>query len=262
MTDTSAEFLKPPPTLHADVTVATTAPTIDFLFYPGQTYPGNPWSNWGDSLAVNGKYYASIGDHLAPAGNALVFEYDPATRKLRQLADVRKLLALPAGHYTPGKIHGRLDAGSDGWLYFSTHRGSTRVTTDEFHYQGDWIMRCDPASGRSEIVAHGPVPKHCIPCSVLDPQRMIFYGSTAPGTGEDGEGIQFFAYDLKARKVLYAGPNGPSRYMMLARSTGRLYFTPGKAASGPLMCFDPAKGGAPEPVGATIGYEFAAVVNR
>jgi len=257
MTDTSDEFLKPPATLRPDVAVAKTPPTVDFLFYPGQTYPGNPWSNWGDSVAANGKYYASIGDHLAPAGNAFVFEYDPATRKMRQLADVRKLLALPDGHYTPGKIHGRLDVGSDGWIYFSTHRGSTRVTTDAFHYEGDWILRCDPASGRAEVVTHGPVPKHCIPCSVLDPQRLIFYGGTAPGTGKDGEGIQFFAYDVKARKNLYSGPNGPARYMMLARSTGRLYFTPGKEGEGALMRFDPAKGGAPEPVGGSIGLRAA-----
>ena len=257
MTDTSDEFLKPPATLRPDVAVAKTPPTIDFLFYPGQRYPGNPWSNWGDSVAANGKYYASIGDHLAPAGNAFVFEYDPATRKMRQLADVRKLLGLADGHYTPGKIHGRLDVGSDGWIYFSTHRGSTRVTTDAFHYEGDWILRCDPASGRAEVVAHGPVPKHCIPCSVLDPQRLIFYGGTAPGTGKDSEGIQFFAYDVKARKNLYSGPNGPARYMMLARSTGRLYFTPGKEGEGALMRFDPAKGGAPEPVGGSIGLRAA-----
>src|SRR5829696_10457417 len=80
-TDTSDAFLKPTATLKPGVLVAKTAPTIDFLYYPGQTYAGKPWSNWGDSLAANGKYYASIGDHHAangkdPAhtGNAFVFE--------------------------------------------------------------------------------------------------------------------------------------------------------------------------------------------
>lgn len=257
VTDTSEKFLNSTGTLLPGVAVAKSSPTIDFLFYPGQNYPGKPWSNWGDSIAVNGKYYASIGDHLAPAGNAFVFEYDPATRKIRQLVDVRKVLGLPDGHYTPGKIHGRLDLGSDGWLYFSTHRGSTRVTTDQFHYQGDWIIRCEPASGRTEIVAHGPVPKHCIPTSVLDPQRLIFYGGTAPGTGEEEAGIQFFAYDLRARKLLYSGPRGPSRYMIFARTTGRVYFTPGKAAEGALMRFDPEKGGAPEEIAASIGLRAA-----
>jgi hypothetical protein len=256
-TDTSPEFLKAPATIRPEVLIAKTAPTVDFLFLPGQTYKGNPWSNWGDSLAVGGKYYVSIGDHLAPAGNAFVYEYDPAAHTFRQLADLRKTLKLPGGHYSPGKIHGRLDQGSDGFIYFSTHRGSTKVTTDEFHYEGDWIMRSDPASGKTEIVAHAPVPKHCIPCSVLDPQRLIFYGGTAPGVGPAEDGVQFFAYDVRAKKVLYAGPHGPPRYMMLAASTGRVYFTTVENGSGPLLRFDPAKPGVPEAVGVTIGARAA-----
>jgi hypothetical protein len=257
ITVTSEEFLKPPATLTSDVAIAVTAPTIDLMFFPAQNYPGNPWSAWGDSIATEGKYYASIGDHLAPGGNAFVFEYDPATKKLRQLVDVRKLLALPEGHYTPGKIHGRLDMGDDGWIYFSTHRGSTRVTTDQFHYEGDWIIRCDPASGKAEIIARGPVPKHCIPCSVLDPQRLIFYGGTAPGTGPDGEGIQFFAYDVRARKLLYSGPGGPARSMIFAKSTGRIYFTPGKEGEGTLMRFDPGGNGVPQKLSSVIGLRAA-----
>src|SRR5687768_16638391 len=176
VTDTSDDFLKPPAKLREGVTVAKVAPTIDFLYYPGQTYPGKPWSNWGDSLAANGKYYASVGDHLAPAGNAFVYEYDPAAKSFRKLLDLRKLLNLPEGHYTPGKIHGRLDLGSDGMLYCATHRGSSKATTDEFHYKRDWIIRIDPKAAKAEVVAHGPVPKHCIPNTVLDPKRLIFYG--------------------------------------------------------------------------------------
>ena len=34
-----------------------------------------------DSLVAGGKYYASIGDHLAPEGNAFVYEYDPDKRR-------------------------------------------------------------------------------------------------------------------------------------------------------------------------------------
>jgi hypothetical protein len=256
MTDRTADFLKRPATLKPEVAVAKEPPTIDFAFFPGQTYAGKPWSAWGDSVAVNGKYYASIGDHLAPSGNSFVFEYDPATKQFRPLADVRQILKLPEGHYTPGKIHSRLDLGNDGWIYFSTHRGSTRVTTDEFHYQGDWIMRVNPRTQQSEIVAQGPVPKHCIPTSVLDPDRLIFYGSTAPGVGkDDDESIQFFAYDLKQRKVIYSGPNGPARYLVFAKSTGRVYYTTGKSESA-LMRFDPAVG-RPEKINGEIGIRAA-----
>jgi hypothetical protein len=257
VTDTSDAFLKPGSTLKSGVEIAKTAPTIDFLYFPGQDYAGKPWSNWGDSIAAGGKYYASIGDHLAPAGDGFVFEYDPATKTLKKLSSIRKILNLPEGHYVPGKIHGRLDQGEDGWIYYSTHRGGTKVTTDQYHYKGDWILRTNPSSGISEIVACGPVPKHCIPCSVLDPKRMIFYGGTAPGSSADG-GINFFAYDCKAGKVLYSGPDGPARYMILSKSTGKVYWTPGKEdAVGELVRWDPAVGGAPVKLETSLGLRAA-----
>ena len=261
---TSEEFLKPPATLRKGVAVAKTAPAVDFLYYPGQTYAGKPWSNWGDSVAAGGKYYASIGDHLAVGGKSdgtgtgLVFEYDPDKKTFRQLVDVAKLLDLPKDHYVPGKIHSRLDVGSDGWLYFSTHRGSTTVTADKNHYEGDWVLRCDPKSGKSEVVVRGPVPKHCIPTSVLDPDRLIFYGGTAPGTDAKDAGVQFFAYDVKNKKLLYSGPDGPARYMIFAKSTGRVYYVRDKEDMvGPLMRFDPAKGGAPVKIDAELGLRAA-----
>jgi hypothetical protein len=256
VTDTPDEFLKAPDNLRQGVTIAKSPPTVDFAYFPGQDYEGKPWSNWGDSTAVTGKYYTAIGDHLAPAGNALVFEYDAAGKSFRKLLDLKSLLNRPEGHYSPAKFHSRVDLGSDGWLYCSTHRGSPRVTNDQYHYTGDWIVRCHPKTGAAEIVVQAPVPKHCIPNGTLDPDRLIFYGGTAPGEGEDGEGVQFFAYDCKSRKLLYSGPDGPARYMILARSTGRVYFTPGKGDS-PLMRFDPATGKAPQKIEGEIGIRAA-----
>lgn len=253
VTFSSAELLERPGSMQ-DVAVAKTPPVVDFLYYPGQTYKGNPWSNWGDGVAVDGKYYSAIGDHKGPEGNAFVYEYDAAGKTLRRIVDLRQVLDVPAGQYTPGKIHSRLDMGSDGWLYFSTHRGSTRVTTDEYGYKGDWIIRHNPKTGKTEVVAHGPVGKQCIPCSVLDPQRLIFYGGTAAGDTSDKRNI-FFAYDIRKRKVLYSGYDGPGRYMIFAKSTGRIYFVPG--LSGRLYRYDPSAGGPPVTLDAEIGLRAA-----
>ena len=182
VSDTSPEFLKPIVDLKSGVKIAKAVPTVDFMYYPGQNYVGKPWSNWGDSVAADGKYYSAIGDHLAigakgdekHTGTGFVFEYDPQTKKLRELVDTTKVLKLPEGHYTPGKIHSRLDMGSDGKLYFSTHRGSPKAASDANHYKGDWIFRCDPKTAETEIVALVPVAKHSCPNSVLDPDRLIF----------------------------------------------------------------------------------------
>lgn len=271
VTDKAKEFLTPPTTLKKDVDVAKEPPTVDFLYYPGQTYAGNPWSAWGEGLAANGKYYASLGDHWSAdrerPGNAFVYEYDPATRNFRLLADVRAVLRLPEGHYSPGKIHGRLDLGDDGWLYFATHRGADRVTNDKYHYRGDWIIRCDPATGKAEVVTCGPVPRHAIPASVLDPKRMIFYGGTAQGVGRGDENIHFFAYDVKNRKLLHAGPDGAYRALAFARSTGRVYYTQGIAGrsdEGVLMRYHPDEnGGKPARVeGKTLGLRAATQETR
>ncbi|MBC8875261.1 MAG: hypothetical protein H8E44_38045 [Planctomycetes bacterium] len=253
VTDTSKAFLESPAAIEKGVSIGATPPTVDFLFYPQQDYPGNPWSVWGDGLAANGVYYSAIGDHLGPHGNAFVFEYDPETKSLRTLVNMQKLLKLPENHYTPGKIHSRIDMGGDGWLYFSTHRGSTRVTTDQYHYKGDWIVRHNPETGKTEIVAHAPVPKHCIPTSVLDPDRLIFYGGTAAGNRVDP--VMFFAYDINRRKVLHAVENGPYRYMIFARSTGRIYYV--NEDSGPLMRYDPASGKPPIRIPGSLGLRSA-----
>ncbi|MBN2507060.1 MAG: hypothetical protein JXQ71_10230 [Verrucomicrobia bacterium] len=251
--DRTEAFLRPTPTLRPGVVVARTPPVIETMYYPGQSYAGNPWSCWGDGVAVTGRYYSAIGDHLAPGGNAFLYEYDAARRTLRQAVDVRQVLALPDGHYTPGKIHSRLDPGADGWLYFATHRGSPRVTTDAHHYRGDWILRYHPGRTTAEVVAAAPIPRHSIPASVLDPGRLIFYGGTAPAMNrEKEEGIRFFAYGVRERKLLYSGPNGPARSLALAPSTGRVYFVPGND-TGALMRFDPAAGGAPTRLAAEIG---------
>jgi hypothetical protein len=170
--------------------------------------------------------------------------------------DLRKLLDLPEGHYAPGKIHSRIDLGDDGWLYCSTHRGSTKVTTDQYHYKGDWIVRVHPATGESEVVAQGPVPRHCIPTSVLDPKRLIFYGSTAPGEGVADQDIRFFAYDVNERKILFNVADGPARYMIFAPSTGRVYYTPSQSDA-PLMRYEPGQGGQPEKIDGRIGIRAA-----
>lgn len=264
VSDVSKKFLQPTETLKDGIAIAKKAPKIDFAFYPEQLYPGKPWSNWGDGSFADGKYYSAIGDHYAigrgemkyGVGAAHVYEYNSETSDFRSLVNVTEVLKLPKGHYAPGKIHSRVDMASDGWLYYATHRGSPKAASDANHYKGDWIFRTNPKSGKTEVVVHAPVPKHSIPNSVVDAERMIFYGGTAAGPDADEQEIVFFAYDLKNRKMLYSGPGGPARYMILAKSTGQLYFVPGNR-EGELMRFDPATGKPPQPVGVQMGIRAA-----
>ena len=96
----SPKLLKISSKLRSGVTVAKVAPLVDFLYYPAQDYPGNPWSVWGESLCWGEKYYSSIGDHKGPEGNSFLYEYDAKARKIRVLADLRRVLGLdiPESH--------------------------------------------------------------------------------------------------------------------------------------------------------------------
>jgi hypothetical protein len=256
----SPALFQRPAGLQEDVAVAKTPPRVEFLEYPGQDYEGNPWSVWGDGLAVGDLYYSAIGDHRGPRGNAFVYRYDARSGELKRIVDVQQTIGMPQGHYTPGKIHSRIDLGADGWLYFSTHRGGTRVTTDENHYKGDWILRHHPQKGFTEVVAHAPLPKQCLPTSVLDPQRLIFYAGTADGDHRNKR-VQFLAYDVRQRKVIYSDDAGPYRAIIFAPSTGRVYYQQegGRGETLPLVRFDPAAPGPPHRTEAKAGLRTCTI---
>jgi hypothetical protein len=258
VTVTTNDWLVPCAPLKEGVRIAKAAPTVDFLFFDCQRYPGKPWSVWGDGLVADGVYYTSIGDHLAPRGNAFLYSYEPETKKLRLLTDVQSVIKVPERKYTPGKIHTRLTMGSDGWLYFATHRGSTRASTAENGFTGSWILRCHPGQGRSEVVAHAPLPNQCLPTGELDPERLIFYGGTADGDHKVRR-VKFLAYDTKAKRVLYEDDLGPYRAMIFSRSTGRIYFhqSGGRGVTKPLVRFDPSHPGKPEEIAASVGLRAA-----
>ena len=104
------------------------------------------------NLPVVSHLLPEIHVHLvAAAPNALVVEYDPAKKTFRTICEIKKTLQLKEGMYVPGKIHTTLTMGSDGWLYFGTHRGAVNITSTAQGYNGDWILRCHPESGKSEI---------------------------------------------------------------------------------------------------------------
>ena len=243
VTHTSREFLRAPAgiKLQPGVTIARTPPTVNFLYYPMQRAK-DYWSNWGDGLAVEGKYYSSYGNHKGIGGQSFVCEYDVKTRKLRLLVDVTKYLSRPKGYYTPGKIHGRLDLGRDGWLYFVTARGSTRVTNARNHFRGEWLLRVHPVTGKIETVAYPPLSMDSVMDSLLDPERMIFYGGTVAGDYRDKRN-RFFAYDVKNRKLLHAVYDGPRRLFILAPASGRVYYVGSKSRA--LYRYDPASGAPP-----------------
>jgi sugar lactone lactonase YvrE len=208
----------------AGVPVAKVAPVVDlYLFADLPAAPKALWSSWGDGcVASDGKYYAAIGNHLdydAGEGQSRVYSYDPATKAVKLVVNVRDVV--PDRNYAAGKIHARIDQGRDGWLYFATYYGKTPEKASEAtraSYVGSALLRYDPASGKTEMLG-APVPKQGVPTSVTDGRRMLMFGYAA----YSGD---FFVYDLAKRELRFRGGGEKqrgSRNIMLDRE-GRAYF--------------------------------------
>lgn len=229
VTAESAAFLLPKENLRPGVEIAKKPPKVEFVYYPLQNYPGNPWSHRSDGFVKGDVYYSSSNDHLAPRGTAHLWALDARTLEFSHLCDTTKFLEgagafPPEMNYRPGEMQSRVDMGGDGWLYYATDRGSPTVTHDGNGYLGEWLLRTHPQTRVTEIVATHPIAKHTLPASVVDPVRMIYYGGTAPGRDSPNQNVQFFAFDLKLRKLLKVADGGPTRTIIFSPSTGCVFW--------------------------------------
>ena len=123
------------------------APAIQAVVYPHPDYPGKPWSHWGQGVALpDGRLLSAIGDHHGADGNSFIYEYDPATATLTQITDVLSLIDHTPGEWGYGKIHAQMVEFGCGEVYVSTYWGSRRGLTFTDEYQGDLLLRLDPAA--------------------------------------------------------------------------------------------------------------------
>lgn len=223
---------QPPPELNELAWVTTPCQVDACVIRNLPTGHGEHWTNMADGcLASNGKFYTGIGNCLEFAGGlgqSRLYEYDPAARKLRTVADIRDVIGDPT--IAAGKLHSRIDEGSDGWLYFTTYWGQDPEESDKPAFKGSALMRFDPRSGKCEYLGT-PAPSQGLPSSRLDARRMILYTVMVPGN-------EFLAYDLRAGKVKYRGSGEilqGNRHVMLDAS-GKAYFS---TTGGALAQYDP-----------------------
>ncbi len=195
---------------------------------------GTLWSSWGDGLiASNGKYYTSIGDHRGADATSRVYEFDPATKKLRLLVDVAKAIGLKAGTYGHGKIHAAIHE-FDGALWFATYWGKPREITFNDAYQGSILLRFDLKTEAVENLG-AIAPKRGLPASIFDAKRgLIHFHGVEPSEAGD----ELVVYDLKARKVKFQGGGdllaGKRAFMLDAK--GRVWVS---TTSDTLAVYDP-----------------------
>jgi sugar lactone lactonase YvrE len=232
----SPDLLKPPVGVAvAGFTVAKTAPKVDIVVFTGlpEGAKGTLWSSWGDGcIARNGKYYTSIGDHQGKDAHAYVYEYDPATKRLRQVVDVAQATGQRPGQYGHGKIHSGIHQAADGRFYFATYWGKHLEVEAAFgpDYQGSVLLRYDPRSGKTENLG-AIAPRQGLPASLFDAQRgLLYFHAVYKG--------DIVVYDVGRGQVRFRGggdvTQGDRTFMRDPR--GRVYFS---AKDGTLGYYDP-----------------------
>lgn len=193
----------------------------------------------GMLAASDGKIYYVLCSEVIDTG-AQMFSYDPASGRIRHLADLTEAAGEKGLHAIPqGKSHVNF-VEWQGKLYFATHVGYyTRVNGRESMgvpppgykpYPGGHFMAYDMTTGKTQRLASAPAGQGIIDFN-MDGKRGRLYGLTWPSG-------RFLRYDMASKEMKDLGSTsregeagtGPD-YRILCRSLavdpedGSVYFT-------------------------------------
>ena len=215
-------------------------PRVEAVVYPRPRYEGQPWTQWGQGLVLDdGTFVSAIGDHCGVNGNSYFYAFDPSSSTLRLLGDVLSAVEHRPGAWGYGKVHGQLVPGPDGGVYAATYWGTRKSLAFGDGYEGDVLLRLDPASG--DITDLGAaVPRHGVPSLAGWPAGGMLYGEAVDPAFAENQGI-FFAYDLAQERVVfeYDGTDHDGFRNVMVGPDGIAYFSAGE---GRLQAFDPRSG--------------------
>ncbi|MEK7269935.1 MAG: hypothetical protein AAB215_03230 [Planctomycetota bacterium] len=256
-TETGPDLLRPPEDARAlegePFDVAREAPEADFLPYPDLVNPLNPdprnWSIWGrGSIGSDGRHLSAVGDHDGPNGEVFFFECDAKRKAVRRVFSFQSLMGHRPGDWGFGKLHGRLDADAEGWVYFAGYwgqppengglehqialqmahskrdilemlrTGKTGANLNE-RYPGGAIARFHPRRQIAEVLGV-PVKGFSWPMHATDTGRGLMYL-----LGTDNS---FACFDLRTRTLRFHGSQDIQhglRGLLVDRRDGQAFFS-------------------------------------
>lgn len=208
--------------------------------YPHPDYEGNPWTQWGQGLALSdGRFYSAIGDHLGADGNSYVYEYDPATDALAMAGDILSYVDHQPGSWGYGKVHAQMVAGACGEIYFTTYWGTFNDLRFGGSYNGDLLFRINPFARTIENLGV-PVAQHGVPSLAGSVQHKLVYGEAIDpmSAAADADRGPFFVYDTESGSVVFEGPPSPhvGYRNMIVDGSGKAHYSIG---GGQLSVYDP-----------------------
>ena len=169
----------------AELVTLQEEPYIGAAVYPRPDYEGNPWSQWGQGIALDdGRVLMGIGDHLGVDGNSYLFVYDPGARTVTRFASVLDALPHEPGEFGYGKIHSQMVDPGDGGVWFTTYYGTRRGLAYGGNYLGDVLFRIDKQTLELRPVSI-PVPGHGIASLATDGAGHLFAEPVDPMVSDD-----------------------------------------------------------------------------
>lgn len=218
----------------------STGPVVRGGVYPRPDYEGNPWSQWGQGIVLpDGRFLSAIGDHLGRDGNAHFYEFDPATDRLTQIADVLSLTDHQSGDWGYGKIHAQMIAGPCGEAYAATYWGTRRDLVYGGSYQGDLLLRLDPYQRTIENL--GPVlDGHGVPSMAGWADGGLLYAEAPLPQPTDPERGALVALDMATGDRVFTTADEADHQgfrAMAVDGRGRVLFS---RSGGRLARWDPA----------------------
>ena len=213
---------------------------VEGAIYPRPDYEGNPWTQWGQGIALaDGRFLSAIGDHLGPDGNSYIYEYDPAAGTLATLGDLLSYVDHTPGSWGYGKVHGQMVNGPCGEVYLASYWGTNRDLVYDDSYRGDILFRIDPDRRTMDSLLV-PVEEHGIPSLAAAPELGLVYGEAIDPVleSENLDAGPFFVYDATTDEVVFEGPPTPHTGFrnIMVDGDGRAYYSIG---GGELNVYDP-----------------------
>ena len=215
-------------------------PAVHAAVYPRPDYEGNPWSQWGQGIVLpDGRFLSAIGDHRGPDGNSFFYEFDPARNRLTQISDVLSVADHHAGDWGYGKVHAQMVAGPCGEVYAATYWGTVNDLAYEGSYDGDLLLRLDPAERTIENL--GPVlEEHGVPSLAGWSDGGLLYAEAANPKLHDPQRGALVVLDMTTGEQVLATPDEQDHRgfrAMAVDQEGRVVFS---RDNGGLARWDPA----------------------
>ncbi len=217
-------------------------PRVDAAVYPRPDHEGNPWSQWGQGVALaDGRFFSGIGDHLGIDGSSYLFVYDPVTNAITRFADVPEVVGHVPGDWGYGKIHSQMVVGPDCAIYATTYWGTRRGLEFAGSYRGDWLVRIDPSDYSVAPVAV-PLVNHGIPSMAGGPDGQLYVEAVDPLAEADGGDTGVFAVlDPTSGQPVFSTEASvhPGFRNILVDARGRAHVSVGENE---IMTYDPETG--------------------